>query len=455
MTFVPVTSTESKASPLPLRLLGLAWPLIISFMLFFVDAANVRYWLGHYHGVDGTAVHTTTATVVGLMALAFTGISMGCSVLVARSVGARDGRGLSLLGSAAALALVIWLVLASIVVAISGPLSEFLGKTTVPAEDIRTFLVWWCVLAVPAWAMAQLFVSTANGAGLTKFALSQGIVHVVISAGLLPLLLGPLGLGFRAPAIAICCASLVNVAQLWVRLARQAKERHLGDHVDRKVVTDTRVWRQIVDIGLPAQLSRATSWIVLIAVVLRVREVNVTVLAGYGIAMAFIDLAGSASAGFAGSAQILIAQNLGAKDPAAARRVLRTALWLSLGFPLLTLVISVVFAEPLAGLLASNPEAQTEAAHTFRLMVFVLFPATIWQVLLNAFAAARATKRVLLVTLVAHGIAFAISVLWSGDRIWGALVTIGTMYSVSVVFYFLLSIPVLWRGALADQPHAT
>jgi len=43
---------------------------------------------------------------------------------------------------------------------------------------------------------------------------------------------------------------------------------------------------------------------------------------------------------------------------------------------------------------------------------------------------------------------------WAGERIWGAFATIGTMYTLSVVFYALLAIPVLWRGVLAPgQPR--
>jgi Na+-driven multidrug efflux pump len=429
-------------------LLALSWPLIIHGLLFWLDSAANRYWMGRYLGAEGLAVHTTSAATLALLELLFAGIGSGCAVLVARSVGAKNGRGLSILGASLVVCVIAWIVVGGAVVAFSGPIAEELAKEGVSAAPIRTYLIYWVVFTVPFNALVGMLNMAAIGAGWTKFALRQGVMHIAMTVVLCPLLLRYGDLGYRAPALAVAGAGLVNSILLWRMMKAEAAQRFHGDTIDRAVVLDKKVWWQILDIGLPTQLSRLSTRIVNVSVVLYVGGAGLATLAGFGIAMAFVEIFGGACGGFSGAVKATMGQDLGAGAKARARHMLNVALPLSLLVPSVAVGAMLLFARPLVGAFTSDPAVIDEGVRCVRIMGWVLFPAAVWQVLLQAFAVAQATKRVLLVTLIAQIFPLVLLSFWGGDEIVGALLIMGLMYTLCLVFYLALAVPVLYRGAL-------
>jgi Na+-driven multidrug efflux pump len=430
-------------------LLALSWPLIIQGLLFFLDSASNRYWMGRYLGGEGLAVHTTTSASVALIDLLFAGLCSGCGVLVARSVGARDGRALSILAASTVVAAVTWLVIGVVFLVLSGPIAGQLAKEGVAAESVHTFLIYWVLFTVPFNALVGLLNTAAVGAGWTKLALAQGLIHIAVTIVLCPILLRYTDLGYAAPPLAVACAGLVNTIMLWRMIKSEAAARFHSASIDRRVAFDRKLWWQIIDIGIPSQLSRVATRIVNISVVLYVAGAGVATLAGFGIAMAFIEIFGGACGGFSRSVQITMGQDLGAGAPLRARHALNVGLPLSLLVPTVAVGLLFVLARPVVEAFASEPAVIEEGVRCIRIMSWVLFPAALWQVLLQAFAAAKATKRVLLVTVIAQAFPLILLYAWQGDEVVGALLVMGLMYTLCLVFYVALAVPVLYRGALA------
>jgi Na+-driven multidrug efflux pump len=442
--------TEPRTTPEATKLLlALSWPLIIQGLLFWLDSASNRYWMGRYLGAEGLAVHTTTAANVALLDLVFAGIASGCGVLVARSVGAKDGRGLSILAGSIAVSATVWLVIAGAFLALSEPLAGHLAKEGVAAESVRTYLVYWVLLTVPFNALVGLLNATAISAGWTKFAMTQAGMHLAMTVVLCPLFLRYGELGYAAPALAVACAGLVNSVLLWRMLKAEAPVRLHNDKADRRAAFDFKLWWQILDIGLPTQLSRVATRIVNVSVVLYVAGAGVATLAGFGVAMTFIEICGGACGGFARSVQITMGQDLGAGAIARARHVLNVAIPLALLVPTVAVGLLFVLARPIVEAFASDSAVIEEGVRAIRTVSWVLFPAAVWQVLLTAFAVAKAVKRVLLVTIIAQAFPLIVLYLWNGDELVGALLVMGMMYSLCLLFYLALAVPILYRGALA------
>jgi Na+-driven multidrug efflux pump len=438
-------------SGIPAELLRLGWPLALSNILLSLDSFSIRFWLGRYLGEYGLAAHTNTAPVIGLVHLLFTAIATGLGVSIARSVGARDGRGLSLAVNAMVLTGVVAVIVAVAAVVGATPVAESIVKPGLSPEPIRELLVSFLLLAIPLVSLATLLAAVAASAGWGRLLLIWGVTHVPPVFLLLPLALGPLDLGYYSPAFAVAVAGLINTITLWILVRRHANRLHLGTTIDRSQLFDLGQWRAVLDIGLPQQLSRGAAFVVMFAIVLYVGGDGVATLAGYGIAMIFVELAGGVTGGYARAAGILIAQSLGAKDPGRARNILKTSLVQGLVLPAATAGLLFILAPFAVALFVSDDAVASEGVRAVRLMVFALIPASLWQVLLSAFGAAKATKRAFLLTLVAQAAALGILAIWPGDRVVGALVTLGSMHGLSTAFYFALSVSVLWRGALAEQ----
>lgn len=443
--------TEPRGQSSVVRaLLRMTWPLVLSQLITQLDSIAVRYWLGHYHGKEGIAVHTATAQPVNLLTLLLIGIVTGQGVAVARSVGARDGRGMTLTANAATLTLLVSLVLAGVVIGFGDPMASAIAKEGVPETAVHQFLVSYVVLTVPVISLASVITTAGISAGWTRFALMWGVTHVPPVFVMLPLTLGPLDLGYYGPAVAGAIASVINCVTLWWLLRRRAVSLNLGATIDTSHLFDRGLWRDLIAVGYPQQLSRAAMWAVTMTVMFHVRDAGMLTLAGYGIAMAFVDLMGFATGGYARAAAIMIGMSLGAKDPARARLVLRKSL--SLGLVLSgTVVLLLEIGAPVAArFFSDDPAVIEEGTRALRLMCMTLLPAAAWQVLLGAFGAARATMRPFMVTLVIQAIAFGFIVfVWNGDAVLGAFTTLGSMYVVCLAAYLGLAVPILWRGALA------
>src|SRR5262245_49497792 len=97
-------------------------------VVLFLDSAVTRYWMGRFLGREGLAVHTTCAASLALVTLLFLGLSTGCNVLVARSVGAKDGRGLSITMGAGVVCAFAWIVVVGVFVPFAGPISGSLAE---------------------------------------------------------------------------------------------------------------------------------------------------------------------------------------------------------------------------------------------------------------------------------------------------------------------------------------
>ncbi|MBA3500388.1 MAG: hypothetical protein H0T65_08445, partial [Deltaproteobacteria bacterium] len=104
--------TPREASALLWRL---AWPIALTGQLAVLAEAINIYWLGRLLGDDALAVEATLRPIVNCIGWTLVSIATGVSVLVAQSVGARDGRGLTYVTSGLRLVIAMSLVLAILV----------------------------------------------------------------------------------------------------------------------------------------------------------------------------------------------------------------------------------------------------------------------------------------------------------------------------------------------------
>src|SRR5688500_999139 len=75
----------------------LGWPLALTVQLATLSEILIVYWLGRLLGSPALAVEATMRHAFVSTGWAMAGVATGVSVLVAQSIGAKDGRGLAIL----------------------------------------------------------------------------------------------------------------------------------------------------------------------------------------------------------------------------------------------------------------------------------------------------------------------------------------------------------------------
>jgi Na+-driven multidrug efflux pump len=106
-------------APVGYAIWSLWWPIVISNELGMLAVSLWYFWLGRLVGDSGLVVQSTFGPFALLVLWFFNSASFGASILASRSVGANDGRGLSITAAAGTLTLAMWAVLAAFALPIS------------------------------------------------------------------------------------------------------------------------------------------------------------------------------------------------------------------------------------------------------------------------------------------------------------------------------------------------
>src|SRR5262245_54731150 len=113
-------------APVGQAMVRLAWPLAVSGTLIEGCRLVALYWMGRHAGPTGLGVMAIMGPIELMVGWVFVALSAGAGSLVAQSIGARRGNGMSIVSSATTLVLVVSVVLGGAGILASQPLAEWL-----------------------------------------------------------------------------------------------------------------------------------------------------------------------------------------------------------------------------------------------------------------------------------------------------------------------------------------
>jgi Na+-driven multidrug efflux pump len=346
----------------------------------------------------------------------FAATSVGASVLVSRSVGASDGRGLSIAAGAVTLTLALWAVVAALVLPISPWLSGILAGGLPVARPMLGFVIGWFAVALPALSLAEVLLDVANATGSTRFNLLRVLVDLACMAALAPVLIQVAGMGVAGGPLSEGLAALGLYVVVWLALVR--RRGALG--FDALAAGAWRIrwalWRELLGIGLPVQLGRIAMFAAQLILVQRVARDSSASVAGYGVASALFLFGVMTTLALAQGGAILIGQSLGAGLADRARRGVRATLvagWMVM----VVFVAATLFDRPIIALFTSEPAIADAAAHALSILRWAGFGVATWQILLASFAAYRATVRASLLIIGGEAVGLAIALGLPGPKL--------------------------------------
>lgn len=397
-------------APLGRTLWSLSWPLVMANELNVLTLSILIFWLDRLLGEPGLAVESLFRPV-GMMAnWLFGSVGIGATVLVSRSVGAKDGRAMTV--AVRALSLTGWLWLALVVIAVPlGPLVARLLAAGLPLEEqLLRFFVPWLLFALPLFLLSDILLDVVSATGWTRFGLVRMLTNLAVVAALVPLVVEELGLGIAGAPIAEGAGAALLSAVLWVAMRRARLGLGTAEPGAWRR-PDWAMWREMLAIGLPVSASRAAGFAAQIVLVQIAAREGGAAAAGYGIAGALVLFGASATLALSQACGVVIGQSLGAELPERARGALRAGLVGAIlsggGFVALTLA-----AEWIIPLFTADPAIAEQAARALSIMRWAIFGISTWQVLLMTFAALKRTGRASLLTIAADVVGLGVAALW-------------------------------------------
>jgi multidrug resistance protein, MATE family len=408
-------------APIARAIWSLAWPIMVSTELSMVTGAVLLFWLGHLIGSPGLIVESLFRPLNLLVGWFFMSGAVGASVLVSRSVGAGDGRGLSIAAGATTLSLALWAAVTIVIVPLSPWIADLLAGDLPVRAQLLHFMLGWFVVALPMLAIADVLLEVANATGATKFNLLRLALDLGFMIALTPLLMRVVGLGIVGSPVSDGIAALGLNVVMWLALVRHRTTMGLGELGAGAWRARWSLWKELLAIGVPVQLGRIATFVAQLILVQRVRLDGGPSVAGYGIAGLVMLFGAMLTLGLAQGGAILVGQALGAELHDRARSGVRATLvigWIVIA----VFIAATAFARPVIGLFTDDPAIARAAEHALALMRWAGLGIATWQVLLASFAAYRATARAgaLLITGEVAGLVVAFA--WPGSNLDGVCV---------------------------------
>ena len=381
----------------------LAWPLVITLQLASLIEAIVVFWLGNLAGPSALATEATLRYAFLCATIIVMGVAMGGSVLVAQSVGARDGRATTIIGNAVVLALLMWAIAVVGVLVLGGPIGDALASPQIDAGALRAYYLPWLLLTLPGIAVVQVLLLAAGGAGWTRLSLARSAIDLVLTGLAVPLFVAGLGMGAPGAPIASGLAQVAVAVLLWRALIGRRDELGLG----RGFRVDRGLWTQLLDIGMPPQIARLAmiaSYAYLVQLTAADGRASVAAL-GIALTLMFAVIGLSSAVGRA--VGIVAGQSIGARAWDRLGRVLPGGLVLAVGTTAALAVALAAFGAPLAGLFTSRAEVIEPAARAMRILACAVPFAAVSQVFLFLFTSLKISKSAGVLGIAADGVGIA------------------------------------------------
>lgn len=312
----------------------LAWPVMAEESLNLL-VGYTDWWLtGHFlAGPEYKAAMGLLAYILWVIPSLFAAVAIGATALVARSTGAGDEQQARRVAHQALLAGIVVAAVATVLAAFGGP--TLMRLLRLPAAAQPAAIQYFAILvpAIPAIMVEQVAIAVLRGAGNTLTGLLAkivvNVVNTAVGAGLVTGWWFFPEIGWRGLAIGTAVGHATGCLLLLIALTRgtSGMQWRLSElWPDRGLM-----WRML-RVGLPGGLDVMALLGCHLTYVSIINTLGTEAAAAHGLGVQLEAMSYSPASAFAVAAATLTGQYLGANDRRQARRVIRNATLLAIGF---------------------------------------------------------------------------------------------------------------------------
>ncbi|GAB3018530.1 MATE family efflux transporter [Natronobiforma cellulositropha] len=384
------------------KLAHLAWPLVLGNLVqTFYNLADM-FWVGRL-GSEPVAAVALMFPLTWMFVSTAIGLTAATIALVSQHVGSGDRREADrVVGQTILLALVVSSALAALGLAARRPLLHLVGaRDQVFVEALAYIEVIF--LTLPLTFLFLAFRSALQGAGDTKTAMWLVFISAGLNVVLDPFFIlgwGPFPeMGTRGAAVATLVArAFATAAGIYILLE--------GTYGVRLRLADLRpnpgLLRKLVGIGYPASFAGWANSFAAVIMAGFVARFGATPTAAYGIGVRLMSISWMVAGAVGGATATGVGQNLGARSPERAARVVFVATVATMGLLAAVGAFVLLFPAQLMAIFIDDPDVIAEGVVLLRITApfWALFGGVM--VLRGAFEGAGKTKVSLVLELLSQ-----------------------------------------------------
>ncbi len=351
------TATATQSPALALRVLSLTWPVLVQQWLILAVDLSDFFLAGYFRPSDVTkhvdyqSAQTTAGYLAWLITCFTVFVSVGSTALVARFVGARDGRGAVHATNQSITLAVAFGLIGSLAGLLSvGEVVELLGLKGDAALFAVAYLRPIYVLLV-FQVIESAGIACLVGAGDTRMGLfvrgGVALVNVPLAWALFH------AIGFQGIALGTALSHTLGAVAVLLVLARG----RAGLKLDlRQLWPDKSIQYRLLRVSLPAGADSMSVGLCQLWFLTIVNDLGKNASAAHGIALRWEGLGYQSGAAFGTAAMALVGINLGARRPDLAARSGWTAFGMGLALMCAMGTVFFTFAPQMFRLFAPNEE---------------------------------------------------------------------------------------------------
>lgn len=341
-------------------------PYLLSYFLQTFYGMADLYIIGLYGQTADTTAVSIGSQVMHMLTVMIVGLAMGTTVMVARSVGAKDKEGAAKsVGATVTLFSVVALALTIVLLFSAEGIAKIMSTPSEAFSGTVSYLMI-CFAGVPFITAYNIISAVFRGMGDSKSPMYFIAVSCVINILLDFLFMGALSMGPAGAALGTTLSQTASVIIAFIAM----KKRGTGIKIKKTDLKCGETMKKILSVGIPISLQDGFIQIAFIVITVFANRRGLNDAAAVGIVEKVISVFFLVPSTLLSAVSALAAQNLGAGKADRAKKTLRYSVFAALTFGVAVSVITEFTAPGIVRVFGKDPAVIKHGAEYLRSYVW-------------------------------------------------------------------------------------
>lgn len=336
------------------NILKFSLPYFLSYFLQTLYGMTDLFIIGQFNGVASTTAVSIGSQVMHMITVMIVGIAMGTTVMIGKSVGAKQKKETSkIIGNTVSLFVCLSVVLTVVLLFFVHPIVRIMSTPQQAVEGTTAYLTI-CFAGIPLITAYNIISSIFRGLGDSKSPMYFIAVACGVNIVLDYVFIGGLHFGASGAALGTTLAQTISVIVALIALIA-IRKKDTGISLKRSdLKPEGKTLKNILGIGIPISLQDGFIQISFIVITIIVNQRGLNDAAAVGIVEKIISFVFLVPSSMLSAVSAIAAQNIGAGKDERAAKTLKYAVMISVTFGLCIAVIMQFISNSVVGIFTSD-----------------------------------------------------------------------------------------------------
>lgn len=336
------------------NILKFSLPYFLSYFLQTLYGMADLFIIGQFNGVASTTAVSIGSQVMHMITVMIVGIAMGTTVMIGKSVGAKQKKETSkIIGNTVSLFVCLSVVLTVVLLFFVHPIVRIMSTPQQAVEGTIAYLTI-CFAGIPLITAYNIISSIFRGLGDSKSPMYFIAVACGVNIVLDYVFIGGLHFGASGAALGTTLAQTISVIVALIALIA-IRKKDTGISLKRSdLKPEGKTLKNILGIGIPISLQDGFIQISFIVITIIVNQRGLNDAAAVGIVEKIISFVFLVPSSMLSAVSAIAAQNIGAGKDERAAKTLKYAVMISVTFGLCIAVIMQFISNSVVGIFTSD-----------------------------------------------------------------------------------------------------